>query len=618
MTLLDRRALSYQQINTRANHYRITKTYITDPDRPTLLIETQFQVLSGGPYQLYVLHNPSLRNSGMGDTAATSDNALVANDGNVASALVASPGFVKMSSGYSGTASDGYQDILADQRLNSQFNSASTPGNIVQVGQINVGNDTTFTLALGFGSNRSEASASAKASLATPFAAQRAKYESGWHDYLATLTVPSSIGSSDELRTQYNVALMALRAHEDKTFRGANVASLTIPWGDVVNADNCCLAGYHHIWARDLYQVATALLAAGDVDAANRSLDYLLDHQQIKTSTTDDGGRLLEPGAFPRFSALDGVTDRGCCEQFDQDAFPLILAWQLNRTNAATWDKLKLSADHIVARGPSTPSERWEEQDGLSPSTIAAEIAGLVCGADIAQKNGDASRAQSYLDKADEWQKNIEKWTLTSMGTFGDHRYYERIDHDGNPNDQFQRTFRGPSGDELFWEKDVVDAGFLELVRLGVKPANDPRIVKSLPEVDEIIKVTTPNGDMFHRYNHNSYGENANSGRGWTNSNGDTGRLWPILTGERGEYELANGHPAASFLSTMAKAGNDGFLIPEQVWDRADQFGFVFGEGTGSATPLAWSMAQFVRLALSIDAGKPVEMPKIVADRYTH
>jgi glucoamylase len=113
-------------------------------------------------------------------------------------------------------------------------------------------------------------------------------------------------------------------------------------------------------------------------DAVNRSLDYLLDKQQIKTATTD-----LDVGAFPRFSALDGVTDRGCCEQLDEDAFPIILAWQLGRFDATVWGKLKLTAEHIVKKGPATPSERWEEQDGLSPSTIAAEIASLVCAADI-------------------------------------------------------------------------------------------------------------------------------------------------------------------------------------------------------------------------------------------
>ena len=388
-----------------------------------------------------------------------------------------------MASGYSGTSSDGYQDLNAHRSLESQFDSASTPGNVVQIGQISVGEDTTFTLALGFGTARTEAAANAAASLGVPFAQQRAGYEEGWHNYLGPLAVPNGVAASDRLRTQYTVALMALKAHEDKTARGAAVASLTIPWGDTVNADNCCVAGYHHVWARDLYQVATALLAAGDADAANRSLDYLLDHQQIKAPTTDGGGRLLEPGAFPRFSALDGVTDRGCCEQLDEDAFPLILAWQLNRADAATWAKLKLSADHIVDRGPATPSERWEEQDGFSPSTVAAEIAGLVCASDLAQKNGDTGRVQGYLAKADEWQTKVENWTFTTTGSFGSHRYYERIDHDGDPNDLFQRTFKGPSGDENFWEKDVVDAGFLELGtprrKTGKRPEGGGIIVRS-------------------------------------------------------------------------------------------------------------------------------------------
>jgi glucoamylase len=222
-------------------------------------MEVRFQTLSGGPYKLYVLYNPSLINSGKGDTGATLGDALVANDGNIASALLSSSGFMKMSNGYSGTHSDGYQDLLAHRTLSTQFESASTPGNIVQVGQVNANTDTTFTLALGFGSTREEAASNAKASLDIPFAAQRAKYEQGWHDYMGPLTVPNSVKGSTELSTQYNVALMTLKAHEDKTFRGANVASLTIPWGNVVNADDCCVAGYHHVWARDLYQVATAL-----------------------------------------------------------------------------------------------------------------------------------------------------------------------------------------------------------------------------------------------------------------------------------------------------------------------------------------------------------------------
>ncbi len=614
--LLDNRSLTYQQVNTKPGRYQITKTYVTDVSRPTLLIETRFQALSGGPYDVYVLYNPSLGNSGTGDVAASVGGTLVAEDGGVASALASSSGFLETTNGYSGTASDGYQDLLRNFRLSASYDSAPTPGNVVQIGHVAVGADTTFTLALAFGGTPEEASGNAAASLATPFGQQQVGYEAGWHDYLTPFDAPASVAEDGGLLTQYDVALMVLRAHDDKTFPGASVASLTDPWGDVVNADQCCASGYHHVWARDLYQIATARLAAGDAAAANRSLDFLLGRQQIEVPVLDGGGRLLERGAFPRFSTVDGVTDRGCCEQLDEDAFPIVLAWQLGRADATTWERLKLAADHILAAGPATPQERWEEQPGYSPSTIAAEVAGLVCAADIAQRNGDAARAQAYLAKADEWQQKVETWTFTTSGSLGNHSYYERIDHDGDPNDLFQRKFLGQAGDDLFWEKDVVDAGFLELVRLGVKPADDPKVAQSLPVIDGELKVRTPGGDMFYRYNHDSYGENDSSGKGWTNSPGDKGRLWPILSGERGEYELANGRPATDELRTMAAAANGGFLIPEQVWDGPDRFGFTLGKGTGSATPLAWSMAEFVRLAVSIDAGRPVETPKVVSDRY--
>ncbi|PYV26037.1 MAG: glucan 1,4-alpha-glucosidase [Acidobacteria bacterium] len=598
--LMDPRALTYRQINTaKSGKYRISKTYVTDPDRSTLLIETRFEVLSGGPYQLFVFYNPSLNNSGMGDSAATSGSALVASDGNVASALASSSGFVKMTSGYSGTMSDGSVDLSAHKHLEGLFDSASAPGNVVVTGQITAGSDTTFTLALGFGSTREEAVANANASLGTSFATQRSSYESGWHSYLASLNpAPKSVTSAG-LTTQYNVALMTLKAHEDKTFRGAVVASLTIPWGQAVNADHCCPAGYHAVWARDLYEVATAEIAAGDSSAANRSLDYLLNVQQ------------RPDGSFPQNARLDGTPVFGSL-QMDEVAYPIVLAWQLNRTDAATWGRLKRSADFIVSRGPFTPQERWEENSGFSPSTIAAEIAGLVCAADMARKNGDTSAANTYLATADDWQHNVDNWTFTTSGPLGTGRYYERIDDDRNPNDGHPLGITNGGGSHD--ERGVVDAGFLEFVRLGVRPPDDARIAASLPVVDSTIKVDTPSGPMWYRYNFDGYGETS-SGASYTGAG--VGRLWPIFSGERGEYELANGRSAASFLLTMANAGNAGFMIPEQVWDSADGKGkFVFGKGTDSATPLAWSMAQFVRLAVSIDAGQPVERPSVVASRY--
>ncbi|NHD17342.1 MULTISPECIES: glucan 1,4-alpha-glucosidase [Actinopolyspora] len=597
--LPDSRSLRYRQINTDADgRYRITKTYVTDPQRSVLMVRTRFEVLRGGPLQLYALYNPSLNGSGMGDTGATSQGSLVASDGEVSSALASSVGFDAATSGYSGTSSDGYQDLSADHRLDREYTEAADPGNLVQTARIPVEKDTTFTLTLGFGPDRSAAKAATTAALDRTYEAARAEYDSGWHDYLSSLRETPESVTSRGLTTQYNVAAMTLKSQEDKTRRGAFVASTSIPWGGAKNADECCTPGYHLVWSRDLYHTATAALALGDRAAADRALDYLLNVQWN------------EDGSFPQNTWLDGEPHWQSL-QLDEVAYPIVLAHELGRTGDAEWAKLKKSADFIVENGPSTPQERWEEEGGYSPSTIAAEIAGLVTAADMARQHGDEQSAQRYLDTADEWQRKVDDWTFTTSGPHGDGAYYQRIDDDGNPNNGNELCLNNGGG--CHDERAIIDAGFLDLVRLGVKPADAPAVRDSLAETDAQLRVRTPNGPGWYRYNHDGYGEKAG---GDPYAGEGVGRLWPLLTGERGEYELAAGGSASKHLETMARMANEGHLIPEQVWDRESGNGFVFGEGTGSATPLAWSMSQFIQLARNMDAGENVETPDVVAERY--
>ncbi|HYZ29279.1 MAG TPA: glucan 1,4-alpha-glucosidase, partial [Thermoleophilaceae bacterium] len=602
-------SLTYRQVNTDMDgRYRITKTYITDPKRDTVLVQVRFQALKPGNYRVFALYDPSLANSGRHDSASTDGGALVALDASdpkttVASALAASEPFLATSNGYLGTT-DGWTDLESDHQLDGS-DAGTGPGNVVQTAQLALGgraSSSQLTLALGFGDSTAKALATARASLSRPFGSTRDAYVSGWTSYLDGLgPAPAGVSGDSRLLQQYRVAVMALKAHEDKTYRGANIASLTIPWGQAVNADEPGVGGYHLVWARDLYEVATAQLAAGDAAAANRSLDYLFNVQQ------------RPDGSFPQNSLLDGTPYWGGL-QLDEVAFPIVLAWQLHRTDATTYAKhVKKAAEFIVSHGPATPQERWEEEGGYSPSTIAAEIAGLTAAAAIARDNGDTASAWLFQAVADLWQRRVESWTFTTSGPLGDGNYFERIDDNGNPDDG--HTLDINNGGGAFDERSIVDAGFLELVRLGVKPADDPHITGSLPEIDSAIKVDTPNGSYWYRYNHDGYGEKAD---GSPYDGTGAGRLWPLLSGERGEYALATGGSAAGNLRAMAAAANDGYLIPEQVWDKPDgtSRGFAFGEGTDSATPLAWSMAQFVRLAKSIDAGRPVETPQVVADRY--
>jgi glucoamylase len=562
-------SLTFRQINrAKSGAYTITKTYITDPVRHTVLIDVHFD--SQIDAQLNVYYDPSLNNSGMHDTAWTNAGALLASDGDKASALVPSCGFV---------------DATAPTST-----SVTQKGNVVQIGSLK---KNRCTIALAFGRTAREALQTARASLARGFATTRAQYEAGWQKYVATLPRLA------KHQQQFNMAAMVLRGLEDKMYRGAVIASPSSPWGGGPNANEPMVTGYHAVWARDLYHVATAFDAMGDRATANRLLDYLFNVQQKLD------------GSFPQNSFVDGRAI-GAGLQMDQVALPLVLAYQLGRNDRRSWlAHIKLAADFIVRHGPRTNQDRWEEKSGYSPSSIATQIAGLVCAAEIARVNGDDVSAKKYLDTADNWAQNVEKWTVTKGD--GASGYYLRINANDNPNDG--ATMEINSSSRVIDERKVLDAGFLELVRLGIKAPRDPLIVESLKLIDQLIKVKTPAGDVWYRYNHDAYGETPDGGR-YDGRNG-VGRLWTLLTGERGEFELAAGDFASARmrLDTLAGFANDGLMIPEQVWDR-DGPGFRTGAGTGSATPLAWSMAQFIRLAMSIERGRNVETPKVVWERY--
>jgi glucoamylase len=615
VVLNDNQTLEYTQVDTAKNgSYRLTKTYITDPDRSSVLISTHFEQLSGTvPLHLYALYNPSLGNADA-DIAHTAGHTLVASGGGVATALTSSLAFSTTTSGYSGEASDGFTQLVANHKLTGVYDSASSPGNIVQTAEIPVSRDTTFMLSLGFGASDAEAQTTSAASVLAGFTNRESVYNSGWHSWFGTLNAaPASVTRTPALLTQYNVALMTLRAHEDKTHPGAFVASLSTPWGEAKTGST---PGYHAIWARDLYNTATALFAAGDRNAAVRALNYILGTQEVTTGA--------DAGLIPHNSMVTGASTGLTGIQYDEIADPAILADQLGVTDAATWAKIKLSADYLVAHGVNTPQERWEEQGGYSPATIAAEIAGLVSAADIATKNGDTAKAKTYLDTADNWQASVESWTVTHTGDIST-AHYERINRNGAPDEN--QTITDGNGWLKLDARDEVDPSFLELTRLGIKPANDAVVAASVGVVDSILKTDTPSGPMWHRYSEDGYGERPDGSPFGGSGTGQTmGRDWPVLTGERGEYELANGRTAMAQadLAAMAASANAAYMIPEQVWDTADAAGFTEGEATNSAAPLAWADAEFVRLALSISAPKTagtpanVETPKIVADRYAN
>ncbi len=413
-----------------------------------------------------------------------------------------------------------------------------------------------------------------------------------------------------------------LKASEDKTFPGAIVASLASPWGQAVSAGdpaNTYFGSYREVFARDLYETWTGLVAAGDLATARAATLFLFERQQ------------LPDGSMPRNSLVNGkVAPDSFGTQLDEVAYPILMAQQLGLTDAALYaDHIKPAANFLISRGPAFGSERWEEQGGFSPSTIAAEIAGLVAAAELARVNGDASSAALWLGVADDWQRSVKGWTVTTNGPLAAHPYFIRLSKTGDPNAAI--SYNVGNGGPTLDQRAVIDAGFLELVRLGELPVNDPAVVQSLPIVDATIRAQTANGPGWHRYNGDGYGDRGSDGRPWAPSGQGTGHVWPALSAERAEHLLAAGDAAgaASLLQGMSAFASGVGLIPEQNWTRPDlaaspfgtdptvaSIGFKNGGAAGSASPLTWSAASFVRLTADLAAGRNVVLPTVTSSRY--
>ena len=629
-----------EQGDGRGHEWTLTVEYAIDPDHDAIIADVDFESNDDNGYDLYAVADISLTNTGTRDRGYrlgergnyhlaardaeaydTGAEALLTDeDGDVYSVAVAMTTPNQFDWATVGAAGSEHLAELFSTGDRPLPNDRLDDDNIVLAGLLGTGSTVGETLAIGFGNNADTAAAlgEAEGALATGYDDVRAAYRETWQGFLADKEIPDFVVDDETLYKQYKSCLMALRAVEDKTYLGAGIASPSVPWGEAVTADEPKGYGYNFVWSRDLYQVFTVFEAIGDHKTATDALQYIFEYQQ------DD------EGFIPQNTYVNGLTRWGG-EQIDNISFPLIMAYQLAEEGidfenvSYDYTNVKRSADYVARNGPATAQERWEEEAGYSPSSIAAEVAGLVCAADLAIETGERADAAVWLALADDWADRVEEWCATETGTqlHTNTPYYVRVTRDGNPEAGHLRTLAnaGPTLDE----REIIDGGFLELTRLGIKPADDNVITNSLVEVDETIRLDTPQGPAFYRYNGDGYGERAMGEKGapWSVQTKGKGRLWPIFTGERGEYELLAGTDEGklaprNLLETMARFANSGRMIAEQVWDRHidNEYNWEIGDGTGSATPLAWSMAQFIRLAHGIAEGEPVETPTAVDDRY--
>jgi glucoamylase len=100
---------------------------------------------------------------------------------------------------------------------------------------------------------------------------------------------------------------------------------------------------------------------------------------------------------------------------------------------------VRKAASFVVCNGPVTQQDRWEEDAGYSPFTLAAEITSLLAAADIAdivhavsgQDRTQASCATYLRETADLWYMNLDRWTYATntdlAKQLGIEGYYVRI-----------------------------------------------------------------------------------------------------------------------------------------------------------------------------------------------
>jgi glucoamylase len=606
--------------------FRIVKRVISDPRADVVLQHITLEDLTGkGDLRLFALLAPHLVNGGAHNTGWVGDykghRMLFAHgDANAGTALAmaADRPFLACSVGFVG-ASDGWQELHRNRHLATCYDRA-TDGNIALTAELALSADEPVRLAVGFGSTDAEAGFRVRASLQAPFDVLVEEYAAGWRGWQAGLRSldrrADPPGGNAIGHNLYRVSTAVLRCHESPTFPGGLIAGLSIPWGYAKGDDD--MGGYHLVWPRDLCETGGALLACGAEAEALRVLRYLRATQEAD-------------GSWPQNCWLDGRPYwRGI--QLDECAFPILLTDMAYRQGVLRlpvlhmyWPMVHAAAGYLLRTGPKTGQDRWEENAGYTPFTLAVEIAALLAAADIAEIC-DIDRVAGLLrDTADAWNEQIEDWIYVSgtplAAQAGVAGYYVRVapgrSEDARPHRHGTVMVRNRLDGGRVPADELISTDALALVRFGLRAPDDPRIVSTVRVIDLVLRVDLPQGPGWRRYNGDGYGEKAD---GSAFDGSGIGRVWPLLAGERAHYELAGGRRAEAerLLAVIEAQTSPGGLMPEQVWDAAPipEAELFPGQPSGSAMPLAWAHAEYIKLLRSLGDGALFDLPPQTAKRY--
>lgn len=571
------------------DRYRLTLEVLPDPLQDVLLIS---YLLEGDGTMLYPLLAPHLGMSGWNNTAWVDEGLFAQSDGR-SLCLLGDTGFTRGSAGYVGY-SDGWQDFARNRAMTHTFGRAEA-GNVALMAEIAAAEGV---LALGFAQSPEGARTLAASSLSEGYARIRESFVAGWREWGRRLELPAP---TPELGRGGQLSATVLRIHEDCTYPGALVASLSIPWGNTHNDPG----GYHLVWTRDAVEAAFGLLAAGQVEDARRVLTYL-------AATQNDDGAWYQnffPDGRPFWTGV----------QLDEAAFPILLAARLRELGlpetAETIRMVRRASAFVAQNGPVSPQDRWEENPGASPFTLAVEVAALLAAVPYLGPT-DATYA---IELADCWNERIEEWTYVqnteTSQRFGVDGYYVRIGPSAAEGGlRGCVEVRNRSGDVVPAEA-LVGLEFIYLARFGLRSPSDRRINDSLIVADALLRTDTPCGPVYHRYNGDGYGEHED---GSAYDGTGVGRGWPLLVGERGHLALQRGEDTLPYLEAMACMTGRCGLLPEQVWDSdpIPHLGLIPGKPTGSVMPLVWAHAEFLKLLVAREHQRPIELLEAVWQRY--
>jgi len=571
--------------------YQLTLEILPDPLRDVLLV--RFALV--GDYRLVFLLAPHLGSTGHDNSAWLDDGAAYAKGGGFALCLAASSPVEHLSCGFVG-ASDGWQDLNRHGALTYQFQSARH-GTVAITGQASRNHGV---LALGFADSAAGAHTRARTALAADFDMLRSSFIDAWNAWGATLTLPrpdETMGDAAEL------SAAVLKIHEDRAYPGAVVASLSVPWGNSTES----LGGYHLVWPRDTSLTAFALLAANQRLDARHILSHLIAAQRR------DGH--WPQNYFPSGESYwDGI-------QLDEVALPVLLAAKLAELREpelpGTREMVRAAVGFLARTGPCSSQDRWEENPGVNPFTLATAIAALVAGSPWLepQERGYA------LELANDWNERLESWCYVEntelAAELGVRGYYVRIAPPHRTGADGNRVELRNRDGATVTVSELVSLDFSYLVRLGIRSALDPRVQDTMRVIDRILAVQTPSGTLYRRYNGDGYGEHAD---GHPFDGQGIGRAWPLLVGERGHLALQSGEDAMPYLQTMWRCASAGGMLPEQVWD-ADPITALEltpGRPSGSAMPLVWAHAEFLKLLVARERGRPIEWLASVEHHFGH